>query len=177
MKTKSLVYCGLSVALITICSWIQIPMTIPFTMQFFAIFLVSALLGTKKSVLTLVVYILLGLVGVPVFSGFKSGPSAILGPTGGYIIGFVFIALIVGIFTEKFGDKTIILVMSMLLGMIICYIFGTLWFVYVFTKTKEPIGFMAALSMCVLPYIIPDICKMALAIILKKRLGKYINIG
>lgn len=174
-KTKNVVYCGVFVALIAICSWISIPLTIPFTLQTFAICLTAALLGTKLGTITVLVYILLGLVGVPVFSGFKGGVAALMGPTGGYIIGFIFTALIVGFITEKFGKKYVILAISMVLGVIVCYAFGTVWFVSVYTKTKEPVGIMTALSWCVIPYLIPDAAKIAVAVILTKRLERFVK--
>jgi len=175
-KTKALVYCGVFVALIAICSWISIPMTIPFTLQTFAICLTAALLGTKLGTITVIVYILLGLVGVPVFSGFKGGAAALMGPTGGYIIGFAFTAIIVGLITAKFGKKVPVLTIAMVIGVLVCYIFGTLWFVFVYTKTKEPVTIMTALSWCVIPYLIPDACKIALAVFLTKRLNRFISL-
>jgi len=174
-KTMSIVYCGVFVALIAICSWISIPLTIPFTLQTFAVCLATALLGTKRGTITVLVYILLGLVGVPVFSGFKGGPGALFGTTGGYIIGFIFTALIVGIMTEKLGKSIPVLALSMALGILVCYIFGTVWFIYIYTNTKEPIGVITALSWCVFPYIIPDLCKIALAVFLEKRLERFIK--
>lgn len=174
-KTLTLVYCGAFVALIAICSWISIPLTIPFTLQTFAVCLTTALLGTKRGTITVLVYILLGLVGVPVFSGFKGGVGALMGPTGGYIIGFIFTALIVGIMTEKMGKSIPILAIAMVIGILVCYAFGTVWFVNVYTKTKEPVGIAAALSWCVFPYLIPDAVKIALATFLTTRLKKFIK--
>lgn len=174
-KTLTLVYCGAFVALIAICSWISIPMTIPFTLQLFAICLATGLLGLKRGTITVVVYILLGLVGVPVFSGFKGGVGALMGPTGGYIIGFIFTALIVGSITAKFGKSIPVLAIAMVIGVLICYVFGTIWFVFVYTKTKEAVSIMTALSWCVFPYLIPDAVKIALAVILTKRLDKFVK--
>lgn len=173
-KTLSLVYCGACVALIAICSWISIPMTIPFTLQTFAVCLATALLGTKRGTVTVLVYILLGLVGVPVFSGFKGGVSVLLGPTGGYIIGFIFTAIVVGLITDKINKSVPVLALAMILGIFVCYLFGTFWFVNVYTKTKEPVSIATALSWCVFPYLIPDACKIALAVFLEKRLERVI---
>lgn len=174
-KTKNIVYCGVFVALIAVCSWISIPTTIPFTLQLLAICLAAALLGTKLGTITILVYILLGLVGVPVFSGFKGGVAALMGPTGGYIIGFIFTALIVGFASEKFGKKTLVLAISMVIGVLVCYIFGTVWFILVYTKTKEPVGIMTALSWCVIPYLIPDAAKIAISVFLTKRLERFVK--
>ena len=90
-KTKEIILISLSAALICICSWIQVPSAVPFTLQTFAVFLVSAVLGAKKGVAATLVYILLGAVGLPVFSGFQGGVGVLLGATGGYVFGFVFI--------------------------------------------------------------------------------------
>lgn len=168
-KTRKIVFIALFVALITVCSWIQIPSTIPFTLQTFAIFLALLCLGGKGGTIAIICYILLGLVGVPVFSGFKAGLSVLLQPTGGYIIGFVIMGLCYLVF-EKI-DKVPIKILSLVLGLILLYLFGTLWFVFVATKTKE-VGFISALIMCVVPFIIPDLMKLSLAYFISLKLKK-----
>ena len=99
-KLYKLVLSAMFVAVIAICSWISIPTTVPFTLQTLGIFIAAGLLGWKYGTLSVAVYILLGLVGVPVFANFSSGVGAIMGPTGGYIIGFLFTALAVGLITK-----------------------------------------------------------------------------
>ena len=99
MKTQNshlqdIIYIGLFAALIAVCSQIQIPSAVPFTLQTFAVFLCTGLLGGKRGTISVLVYILLGIEGLPVFAGFKGGIVSLLGLTGGYIIGFVFTALI-----------------------------------------------------------------------------------
>ena len=173
-KTKNMVICAIFVALITICSWISIPTAVPFTMQTFAIFLCAGLLGTKRSVLFIICWILIGVAGIPVFAGFQSGPSVILGPLGGYILGFIVLALIVGIASEKLGRKYPVLIISMTAGLAVCYLFGTVWFVYFYGQSTGPIGFTAALSTCVIPFVIPDLAKLAAAVVLVKRLEKFV---
>ena len=96
IKTLNLVYIAFFAVLIVICSWISIPTLVPFTLQTFAIYLTVLLLGWKRGLGAILVYILLGIVGVPVFSGFKAGLGVVAGPTGGYIIGFIFLALVMG---------------------------------------------------------------------------------
>lgn len=173
-KTKNLVICAIFVALITICSWISIPASVPFTMQTFAIFLCAGLLGTKRSLISICCWILIGAVGIPVFANFQGGPAVIAGPLGGYIIGFIFLALIVGLTAEKISNKVPALVISMIIGLAVCYLFGTLWFMYIYGQTTGPIGLAATLSMCVFPFIIPDLCKMALAVFLVKKLERFV---
>ena len=174
-RTKSVILCAMFVALIAICSWISIPSAVPFTLQTFAVFLTAGLLGTKKSLAAIICYILIGSIGVPVFAGFQGGFGIVAGPLGGYIIGFVFTALITGLVIDRFGSGTIPAVSGMVLGLIACYAFGTVWFTYIYTGSLTRAGLAASLSMCVIPFIIPDIIKITLAVILTQRLKKHIN--
>ena len=177
-KLTQTVFMGLFAALIAVCSQIQIPGAVPFTLQTFAVFLAVGLLGGKRGTVSVLIYILLGAIGLPVFAGFKGGIGALLGTTGGYIIGFIFSALVMLAF-EKISvkgkvKKMILLGISMVAGLIVCYAFGTAWFMTVYTNTKEPIGIATALSWCVIPFIIPDIIKIALALTLTSRLKRFI---
>ena len=113
---------------------------------------------------------LLGAAGLPVFSGFGAGVGALLGPTGGYILGFAFTALSMWGVEAKFGEALPARIAGMALGLALCYAFGTAWFMAVYARTNGPIALGAALSMCVFPFILPDIAKMALAILLSARL-------
>ncbi len=176
LKTMDLAYIGLAVALIAVCSWISIPTAIPFTLQTFAVFTVVGLLGLYRGTIAILVYILLGAVGAPVFSGFKGGIGALFNTTGGYIIGFLFTALITGALIKFFGKKVWVLAISMVIGLVVCYAFGTAWFMVLYAKQKGAIALATALSWCVTPYIIPDLIKIALAILITKRVGKYIPI-
>lgn len=167
LSTRDIVYTGFFSALIVICSWISIPMTIPFTLQTFAVFLSVILLGGKRGTVSVIVYILLGAVGLPVFSGFKGGVGVLLGPTGGYILGFVISALIMWVFENLAGKKTWVYITSMLLGLTACYAFGTLWFMAVYnTKNDSPATLSMVLGWCVIPFIIPDMIKIVLALII-----------
>ena len=169
MNTLDLVYIAIGVALITVCSWISIPMTIPFTLQTFAIFAVLLILGDIRGTIASLVYVLMGAIGVPVFSGFSGGMGVIMGNTGGYIIGFILIGIIYTISTRLFGEKNLVKILALLAGLVVCYVFGTVWFMYVFMKNTGSIGLMAVLSWCVFPFIIPDLAKMAVAFIISKR--------
>lgn len=157
-------------ALTVICAWITIPTAVPFTMQTFAIFLTAQLLPLKYSLLSMAVYIGLGAVGLPVFSGFQGGAGVLFGPTGGYIIGFIFIILTTGLAETFFNDGKLSRFFSMTTGLILCYIFGTLWFMFV-SKTD----ILSALLICVVPYIVFDIAKMILSFILYKKLKRQIE--
>lgn len=172
LNTLDLAYVGLAVALIAICSWISIPTAIPFTMQTFAVFAVVGILGMYRGTLAILVYILLGAVGVPVFAGFSGGIGVLFRNTGGYIIGFIFMALITGAIIQMFGKKVWIMAAAMVIGLFVLYAFGTVWFIVVYAGNNGAIGAAAALSWCVVPYIVPDLIKIGLAILLTKRVGK-----
>ncbi len=173
-KTIDLAYIAVCAALIAVCSWISIPFTVPFTLQTFAVFFALYFLGGKKGTIAVAVYILLGAVGVPVFAGFKGGIGALLGTTGGYIIGFILSALIFWLFERLFGRKIYIEIIAMVLGLAVCYAFGTAWFMVVYAGTKGPVTLSAALGWCVFPFIIPDLVKIGLALGLGKTLRKLI---
>lgn len=174
-RALDLAYIGLFIALMTICSWINIPVAVPFTLQTFAVFAAVSMLGVSRGTVAVVIYIILGMAGVPVFAGFCGGYGVVLGITGGYIVGFIFTALITGGIMKFFGKKLPVMVIAMVLGLAACYAFGTAWFLYAYSRDNGAIGIMAALSMCVFPYILPDCLKIALAIVLDKRLSRFIK--
>lgn len=175
LKTKDLTLIALFAVLIAVCSWISIPAAIPFTLQTFAIFLAVGLLGGKRGTISVLVYILLGGVGIPVFSNFTGGIGILLGSTGGYIIGFLGSALIMWVIMHSFGEKTIVLAISMISGLLICYAFGTIWFMVVYMNNIDAVSLIQVISWCVIPFIIPDIIKILLALALTKKLKKYIK--
>lgn len=172
MTTKRMTRIALCAALLAPCAWLSVPTQPPFTMQTFGVFLTLLLLGAKDGTIAIGLYILLGALGVPVFSGFNGGMGALMGPTGGYIVGFLLICLIFGLLCGK-GAGLWLKALALLLGLAVCYAFGTLWFVKVYVDTKGPISTLSALSMCVFPFIVPDLAKLALALWAGKRLEKY----
>lgn len=176
LSVKEMVFIAMFSVLIAVCSWISIPTTVPFTLQTFGIFCAVGMLGGKRGSLAVLVYILLGAVGIPVFAGFSHGIGALLGATGGYIIGFLFLALAYWVMTSLLGEKLPVMAAAMVLGLLICYAFGTIWFMIVYAKNNEAVGMWTALGWCVFPFIIPDLLKMLLAILLTKRLGKYVKL-
>lgn len=177
ISTLELVYMALFVSLTAVCAWISIPTAIPFTLQTFAIFLAIGILGTKRATISILVYIILGGIGVPVFAGFKGGPAALFGLTGGYLVGFLFTALISGAVISKFGKSVPVMAAAMLLGALVYYAFGTAWFMILYFQKNGGITLMATLSMCVFPYIIPDCIKIALAIFLTKKLSPFVRLN
>lgn len=174
-RVLDMVLVSVFAVLIALCSWITIPMAVPFTMQTFGIFCALGVLGGKRGTLSVIIYILLGAVGLPVFSGFKGGVSALFGVTGGYIAGFVFTALGYWLITKIFGTKKYVKIIAMAAGLLLCYAFGTAWFVLVYSKTNGAIGVLQALSMCVFPFIIPDAVKIALAVFVSNAVRKKLR--
>ena len=160
MKVKDLVYIAIFTSIICVMSLISIPTTIPFTLQTLAVFLCTFMLKPIDSLISVLLYILIGAIGVPVFAGFKSGFGVLAGPTGGYIIGFILMTLIPFILKNKIA--------SGIIGLIICYLFGSIWFL-LFNQSNIT-SLWKVLTICVFPFVLPDGVKLALAYILAKRL-------
>ena len=177
-STKKMTLTGLMAAIICLLGPFSVffPFSpVPVSFCTLAISFVVYVLGARLGTYSIAIYILLGFAGLPVFSGFTGGAGKLLGATGGYLIGYLFMALISGLFIDKYDNsKTFrnlaLCFLGMLLGTITCYLFGTLWLSYQLSLT-----FTSALTVGVLPYILPDILKMILALLLgrstKKRLS------
>lgn len=173
-KTYDIVYIAVFAVIMAICSWISIPAAVPFTLQTFGVFIAAGVLGGKRGTLSVLVFILLGAVGIPVFANFSGGIGVLAGPTGGYIIGFLFSALVMWAMEKLPGKKSIMQIVSMVVGLVVCYAFGTAWFMVVYGKANGPVGLVTALGWCVFPFIIPDLIKIALAYVLSRKLRKYV---
>lgn len=174
-KTYDMAYTAVFAVLIAICSWISIPTVVPFTLQTFAVFLAVSVLGGRRGTLSIAVYVLLGAVGIPVFAGFKGGIGVLLNTTGGYIIGFIFAGLIMWLMERLFGRKLWAQLFGMILGMITYLSVGTAWFMAVYLRQTGPVSLGTVLGWCVIPFLIPDIVKMMLALslgnLLRRRLA------
>lgn len=176
-RTLTITYIAVFATLIVGCSWLSIPSAVPFTMQTFAVFLTLFLLGGKNGTLAVAVYLMLGAVGAPVFAGFSCGLGVLFGSTGGYLIGFLVTALLYWALEEKVCSKYVAASIGvMMLGLALCYAFGTAWFVVVYTSSTGSVGIGTALLWCVIPYIIPDVCKLALAFVLANRLKRHVTL-
>ena len=177
-SVRRIAYIALLVALTAICAWLAIPFgENAFTMQTFAVFVAAGLLGTCDGTICVLVYLLLGAVGVPVFSRFQAGVGVLLGATGGYLVGFIFSALLTGFLLSRVPDtlrgwkRFVLCALSMIAGLVVCYIFGTAWFILVYApRAAKTVSVLGALSACVFPYILPDLAKITLACILTERL-------
>ena len=172
--------CGLFAALMAICSLISIPLgftPVPVNLATLGVFLAGGLLGKKYGTISIAVYVLLGAVGVPVFAGFRGGLSVLVGPTGGYIIGYIAAAFLVGLLTELLvpkagrsaGREILACIIAMIIGLFACYLLGTLWFM-ISTHT----GVWAALVSCVFPFLPGDALKIAAGAILTQKLRRLV---
>ena len=174
VSRKSKIYTLSITAVMTAVTCVLAPMSIPIgpvpiSFTNLAIYLSLYLLGWKMGTVSYVVYIFIGTIGVPVFSGFSGGLGKLLGPTGGYIIGFIPMAIIAGLVIDKFSNR-IFQFMAMAVGTAICYIFGTAWFCFVMDSNVA-----AALSTCVFPFIPGDIAKIIIAITVGSMLRKRLH--
>ena len=160
-----MVLCALFASLITICAWISVPVfDIAFTLQTLAVFLTLGLLGGKRGSAAILIYLLLGAAGMPVFSGFRGGIGVLAGVTGGYLWGFLFSGLTYWAL-ERFGKLP-----AMIAGQIACYVCGSAWF-YLYAGG----GLWLIFLRCVIPYLIPDALKLALACVLTRRLSRHLT--
>ncbi|MBS5842272.1 MAG: biotin transporter BioY [Clostridiales bacterium] len=174
-KTADLVQIALFAVLIAVCSWITIPAQIPFTLQTLAIFTALGILGGKKGTIAIAIYILLGAVGIPVFSNFRGGIGVLAGATGGYILGFILTGLIYWGITAAFRNirrskclDVLVVSLAMIIGNLVCYAAGTVHYMMIYAKNAGGIGVGAALSLCVLPFILPDLVKIGIAVFISK---------
>ncbi len=172
MKTISvhtMSYCALSAAIMCILGPMSISIgIIPLSFTNLVIYISIFVIGTKNTVISYLTYMLLGIFGLPVFSGYSGGVAKILGPTGGYIIGFIFMALICGYFKNKFKNKVII-ILGFIIATFVAYIFGTAYFVF---SSNSSIKY--AIAVCVAPFIIGDIIKILISIYVGQAMNKRI---
>ncbi|MDO4546127.1 MAG: biotin transporter BioY [Bacillota bacterium] len=175
-----LVLCGLFAALTAICSFITIPLgftPIPLNLGTLAVFLTGGILGKKYGSISIIVYVLLGAAGVPVFSGFRGGFSVLVGPTGGYIAGYIAAVFLIGLILDKWFGKVrrsekrrntkdlALCALSMIVGLTVCYALGTAWFMF-----STGTDLWASLIACVIPFLPGDAIKILAASILVRKL-------
>ena len=176
-KTKALrelIIIALSAAIITVCSWISIPLIVPVTLQSLAIFLIAGLFPVKISLSAVSLYLLLGFLGLPVFAGFNGGFTALIGASGGFLLGFIPAVVIISVFKSSYKKSDIFYAITMVLSLLICYAFGCLWYMFVFCYDSTPSLFYT-LSVCIFPFILFDIIKIFSALLIRKKLAPYIQ--
>ena len=173
MKARNMALCGLFAAVLALCAWLSIPMgDMAITLQTFGIFLTLGLLGGKWGSITVLVYLLLGAVGAPVFSGFRGGIGTLLGTTGGYIFGFMSTSLAYWAITAR-KDSPATRLIAMILGMLLCYGCGSWWYLSRYlTGSELTLGLV--LVKCVAPYLIPDAIKLTFAWVLTGKLKRFV---
>lgn len=171
MQTKNMVFCSLFATLFCICSWVSIPVAdTMFTLQTLALFFSLRLLGGKMTACSLLVYLLLGAVGLPVFSGFRGGIAMLLGPTGGYLFGFLFCSLLYWLLPHKKHHGF----QACIAGQLTIYFAGTAWYALVYAPAGN-LQIVMILLKCVLPYLLPDALKLALGIFLAEKLRPVLS--
>lgn len=162
-KTKTMALIGVMAAVTCILGPLSlaIPVSpVPISLTNLAVYFAIYVLGMKRGTISYCIYLLLGLTGLPVFAAFTAGAGKLFGPTGGYLIGFIFMALICGFFIEKWEKKLYMHFIGMVLGTAVCYFFGTAWLAY-----TAHMGFAAALAAGVIPFIPGDLAKIIIAMI------------
>lgn len=170
ITTKNLTLTALMTAFLCVLAPFAIPAVfspVPLTFCTLGLYLCILVLGRRKSTISCLLYLFLGMVGLPVFSGFSGGIGRLLGPTGGYLTGYLLLCLIAGSFTHKWGNKWYICLLGMTGGTAVCYLFGSLWLAY-----QMKIDLKAALAIGALPYIGTDFCKMLLALFISTPLRR-----
>ena len=175
-RIGTLIQCAFFAALLAVSAWIQVPGAIPFTLQTMAVCIIGALAGLRKGILSLLLYFAIGAIGLPVFSGFNGGIGAFFGPTGGFIMGFVCIIAVIGPGMRLFPRNRTALVLSMGVGVALCYVVGVVWFMGVYAAHGEAVSLSGAISVCVIPFLLPECAKIATAAVIVQRLQKA-NIG
>lgn len=163
MKTKDMIICALFAAILCVFSVMTIPIgPVPISMGIFGVVLTAAILGAKRGTIAVAVYILLGAVGLPIFSGFKGGIGVLLGPTGGYITSYILCALFAGYLNKNLPENKALALLKLFAvsfgAVIICYIFGTAWFMFIAKK-----DLLSSLAVCVYPFVPFDLAKCAVA--------------
>jgi biotin transport system substrate-specific component len=156
LSTRDMCHISLFVAIITVCAQIVIPQPggVPFTLQVWAISLAGLVLGVKKGIITALVYVLLGVVGAPVFASFSGGFGVIMRPTGGFILSFPIVALLAGLGEHKGG--LLLMILGLAAGCIFNWVVGLFWFNWI-----TGLGLWVSFGYAVAPFIIVGVVRTA----------------
>ena len=169
---RNMTVTALVTAVVCVLGPIVIPTApIPFSLQVFSVFLAVCVLGAKRGTVAIALYLLIGAVGVPVFAGFAGGAARFVAPAGGFLVGFIPLAVISGIFIDRFPDRPLVQFAGMLIGLAVLYAFGTAWLI---ALTKFPLE--KALKAAVYPFVAIDCAKAVLAIIVGRAVKKRIKV-
>lgn len=172
LKTSQLTLCSIFAALSAVLSQIAVPIgPVPITLTHVSIFLAAGLLGAKYGTLSQVAYVIIGAIGLPVFSGFHGGLGWLLGPTGGFIWGYLICTFVTGFLIERLGTTLKVMIPAMYVGWLATYVCGVLWYMF-----QADVHLAAAVSACALPFLLGDVIKTVLSAFLVKRLKPYVLI-
>ena len=172
-NVRYLALVGLMAAVIGVFGPLVLPLPfspVPISLASFAVYFSAYVLGKRGGTLSCMIYLFIGLMGVPVFSGFSAGPGKLLGPTGGYLIGYLFMAWLCGFFAEKWPHKALLQFVGMVLGTLACYVLGTIWLSF-----QADLSFQAALAAGVFPFIPGDLVKIIVSMIVGKQIRRRLQ--
>ena len=172
-KTKDMVLIGLAASLLCVMGpfVFVLPVSpVPVSVTSLGIYLSVYVLGKKQGCISCLVYLLLGFIGLPVFSGFTGGAGKLFGPTGGYLVGYVFMAMVSGFFVERWREKKYVHFLGMVFGNVVCYGIGTIWLVF-----QAGIDFQRAFLVGVLPFILGDIIKIFVAMVVGPKICQEVQ--
>ncbi|SCW26361.1 biotin transport system substrate-specific component [Ruminococcaceae bacterium YRB3002] len=182
--TYDLVLEAIGAAIIVVGSFISVNLSaVPFTLQTLAVMAVLMTLGGKRGTISIICYLLMGTVGLPVFAGMKGGPYVILGPTGGFLAGFILVGFIYWVTSDRWfridelprirriAAKTVLSIVCLA----VLYAVGVVWFMYIYAHETGEIGLASAVSLCVVPFILPDIAKLIAAVAISEACRKIVK--
>lgn len=173
-KTQKMVMCALCAAIMCVLAPLALPIgPVPISLGTFAVMLAAALLPPQLSLASVALYLLLGAVNLPVFAGFSGGVKCLAGPTGGYLFGYLALAVVQGallVLLKKRVPRVLAYVLSMVAGTAVLYLFGTMWF-----SAMSHISFVAALVPCVLPFLPGDAVKIAAVTVIAPQVSRVMN--
>jgi len=183
-KAYDITIIAVSAALITVCSWISIPVgPVPVTLQTLAVLAVLLTIGGRRGTIAIAVFLALGAVGVPVFAGFKGGPAAFIGPTGGFLTGFIVSSLLFWLLEKLVfarlmttpAKRIVFGIVNSLIFELVLYTVGVIWFMTVYAAQTGPVGLGTVLGWCVIPFIIPDLIKIVAASVIGSRASRFVR--
>ena len=167
MKLREMTRCGIFAALLAVCAWLSIPFgDQAVSLQSFGLFLALGLLGGRGGMVTVLVYLLLGAVGLPVFSCFRGGSAVLLGPICGCLCGFLLACATYWLLENRLQPW-----LNMILGMAVCYACGTAWYYFMYA----PGALWPVILTCVVPYLLPDSLKLLLSLSVTRKIKGLIR--
>ena len=173
IQLRMTVYASLMAALIAAGALVSIPIgPVPIVLQNMFVFLAGILLGSRWGLASLSVYLLAGACGLPVFAGGSGGIGRIIGPTGGYLLGYLPVVFVIGLISEKFGRRTITDLIAMLCGSAILYFCGVTWL-----KILTGMSWMKSLALGMVPFLLGDALKIVAAAMIVKALRPVLHLS